>query len=166
MLGASLQSDFKIDNRAISENQNDSQFEDATINAYDDTTNLLYRLSSPIIYYRQSTGFEFEQPEFSYQTSAKVPLQLSAKKGSMENNSALIELLGDVNLFHINPDNNMPEYLYTDDTTVDLNRKTAYTDNKATFRRHKRITEGTGMIVDLEAQTIKLKSNIKVLNVP
>ncbi len=165
MFGASLQSDFKIDKRSISKNQNNGQFEDATINAYDSTTNLLYRLSSPIIYYRRSTGFEFEQPKFSYQTPAKVPLQLSAAKGSMGNNSALIELLGDVNLFHINPDNSMPEYLYTDDATVDLNRKIAYTDSKATFRRHKRITEGTGMVVDLEAQTIKLKSNIKVLNV-
>ncbi len=166
MSAASLRSDFKIDERAISGNQNNGQFEDATINAYDDTTNLLYRLSSPIIYYRQSTGFEFEQPKVSYQTSAKVPLQLSAAKGYMENNSALIELLGDVNLFHINPDNNMPEYLNTDDATVDLNQKKAYTDNKATFRRHNRITEGTGMVVNLETQTVKLKSNIKVLNVP
>ena len=166
MLGASLQSDFKIDERSISENQNSSQFEDATINAYDSTANLLYRLSSPIIYYRQNTGFEFEQPKFSYQTSARVPLQLSAEKGYMENNSALIELLGDVDLFHINPDSDMPEYLHTDDTTIDLKQKKAYTDNKATFRRHKRITEGVGMVADLETQTVKLKSNIKVLNVP
>ena len=165
MSAASLQSDFKIKEGVISGNQNNGQFEDATINAYDDATNLLYRLSSPIIYYRQNIGFEFEQPEVSYQTSAEVPLRLSAAKGYMENNSALIELLGDVNLFHINPDNNMPEYLNTDDATVDLNHKKAYTDSKATFRRHNRITEGTGMIVDLETQTVRLKSNIKVLNV-
>ena len=166
MFAASLQSDFKIDKNAISGNQNNGQFEDATINAYDAATNLLYRLSSPTMYYRQSTGIEFEQPKVIYQTSAEVPLQLSAARGYMRNNSALIELLGDVNLFHINPDNNMPEYLSTDDATVDLNQKGAYTDSKATLRRHNRITEGTGMVVDLETQTIKLKSNVKVLNVP
>ena len=166
VLGASLQSDFKIDGISISENQNNSQFEDATIHAYDGTTNLLYRLSSPIIYYRQSTGFEFEQPKVSYQTSAKVPLQLSAEKGYMGSSSELIELLGDVALFHISPDNDMPEYLYTDDIKINLKQKKAYTDNRAIFRRHKRVTEGNGMVADLETQTIELKSDIKVLNVP
>ena len=166
MFSTSLQSDFKIDAKSISENKNDSRFEDATINAYDNTANLLYRLSSPTIHYRQDTGFEFEQPDFSYQTSSITPLRLSAKEGYMENNSSLIELLGDVRLFHLNPENRMPEYLYTGNTTVDLSQKKAYTDDKATFRQSKKITEGIGMVVDLETQTIQLKSNIKVLNVP
>ena len=163
--GSALQSDFKINAKSISDNRNNSQFNDAVINAYDDKANLLYRLNSPTIHYHQGAGFEFEQPSFAYQTSGAAPLKLSAKKGSMGNNSALIELLGDVRLLHHNPKNDMPEYLYTSNATIDLDQKKAYTEDKATFRQHRKTTEGTGMIVDLETQTVKLKSNIKVLNV-
>ena len=164
LMSTTLQSDFNIDVKSIPQNQDTNQFEDAIINAYADTTHLLYKLSSPIVSYRQDTGFEFEQPEFIYKSSGIMPLHLSATKGYMENNSALIELAGDVKLFHLNPKNDMPEYLYTSNATIDLNSKQAYTDDKATFKQHEKLTEGVGMIADLEAQTIKLKSKIRVLN--
>ena len=161
---SALQSDFGTDANTPSQNQNSSQFENATINAYDNMLNLLYRLNSPLINYRRDDGFDFAHPELAYQTSSVVPLQLSAQKGYMEDNSARIELLGDVKLFHLNPNNDMPEYLYTRNATVDLDTNKVYTDDKATFLQHKKTTEGIGMVVDLKTQTVKLKSNIKILN--
>ena len=166
LLSSMLQSNFQFDENIWSAHRSSSRFQDATINAYGNTTNLLYRLSSPEIYYHQNYGFEFEQPKFVYQTVQTTPLNLSARKGYMENDSTLIELLGDVDLYHLNPQNDIPEYLYTSDATIDLNRKKAYTSNKAIFKQYKKTTEGVGMIVDLEKQTIKLQSNIKVLNTP
>ena len=166
LLASFLPSDFKPELKSIPENRNSSQFENATINAYDGAEDLLYRLSSPVIHYLPDAGFEFEQPEFIYQTSSAEPLNLSAEMGYMANNSPLIALLGDVSILRHNPKNDIPEYLYTSNATIDLNRKKAYTEEKATFRQYEQTTEGTGMIVDLERQTIKLKSNIRVLNAP
>ena len=165
MSSITLQSDFNIDANTVSPNSDGSRFEEASINAYDDTANLLYRLSSPETYYRKNTGFEFEQPEFVYQSSDTAPLNLSAEKGYMRNNSSLIKLLGNVNLMRYNPSDDTPEYLHTGNATIDIDLKKAYTSDKVTFRQHKKTTEGVGMTIDLEAQTIKLKSNIKVLNV-
>ena len=165
-LTTTLQSELKFSEQALSDHRNNSRFEDATINAYDNKGNLLYLLNSPQIHYRADQRFEFEQPKFVYQVGDGTPLNLSASKGYMENNSALIELLGDVNISHINPQNDMAEYLDTSDATIDLDKKKAYTDAKATFRQQNKITEGIGMVADLEEQTIKLQSNIKVLAVP
>lgn len=167
LLSTTLQTDFEIRAKPVSKNQDSSQFNDASINAYNSTADLIYRLSSPKVHHRQSTGFEFEQPELVYRTlEATTPLYLSAEKGFMGNNSALIGLLGNVNLFRMNPKNDLPEYLYTSNATVDITQRKAYTSDKATFRQYKKITEGVGMVVDLDTQTIRLKSDIKVLNVP
>ena len=159
-----MQADFKLSVDTLLQNGNNSRFEEATINAYDDKANLLYRLTSPVILYLQDNGLEFEKPLFIYQTPDATPLNLSANKGHINNDSALIDLLGDVAIYRINQQTNMPEYLYTSDATIDLDKKTAYTDAKATFQQHNKVTEGMGMIADLEKQTIRLLSNIKVLN--
>jgi len=144
--------------------QRSNQFENATLHAYDRAAKPLYSLNSPEVHYDKSRGFEFEAPQFAYQGTLATPMELVAERGTMESDAELLQLLGEVELLHFNHESGATEHLQTRNATVDLQQKNAYTDERAVFRQHHRTTAGTGVVVDLETQTVQLQSNVRVLH--
>lgn len=151
-------SDIKLN----SAKQRTSQFQDTTIDKYDHNGTLLYRLNSPYLQHQKNIGFDLQEPQFVYQPQRGAPVVIVAEKGSIANNSDLIELSGQVNLLNINNDHSQ-DYLDTSDVTIDLQNKKAYTDKRARLRQKDRVTTGIGMVTDLEAKTVSLQSKIQVI---